>query len=70
MIPVHLLNELFDIDGLSLALIKRAKARINVGAQPTQLLDMRKKLAPNFFLVGVGQGGHFGDSFLQRFDHS
>jgi hypothetical protein len=31
---------------------------------------MRKKLAPNFFLVGVGQGGHFGDSFLQRFDHS
>ena len=70
MVPVHLLNELFDIDCLAFPLIERADASIDVGPQLAQLLDMRKELAADFFLVGVRKTGHLGDGSLQRFDHT
>jgi hypothetical protein len=64
MVPVHLFDELADVERLAFAFVQGAQAGIDVGAQPPKLLDVIEKLPADFFLVGVRKPFKLGDGSL------
>ena len=63
-------EKIFDIERLALACIERANALVYLGAQVTQLLDMREELAANLFLIRVRQIGDLRDRYFKCPYHS
>jgi len=56
-------DELLDVERLAFTRVKRSYPLIDVRAQLAQLFDMREKLAPNLFLIGVWQAGNSAMAF-------
>ncbi len=63
-------KKIFDIERLALTCVEGAKPLVDLGAQLTQLLDVRQQPTANLFLVRVGQVGDFRDRYFECPDHS
>jgi hypothetical protein len=63
-------KKILDIERLALACVEGEDPLVDLGAQVTQLLDVRQQLAANLFLIRVGQVGDFRDRYFERLDHS
>ena len=62
-------KKIFDVERLALACIEGANPLVDLGAQVTQLLDVRQQPAANLFLIGVGQARDFRDRYFECPDH-
>jgi hypothetical protein len=63
-------KKILDIERLALACVEGANPFVDLGAQLTQLLDVRQQPTANLFLIRVGQVGDFRDRYFECPDHS
>ena len=63
-------QELFDVERPALTCVERPQARVDVTAQRSQFLDVRKQLAANLFLIGIGKFRDLRNGLFKRLDHA
>jgi hypothetical protein len=61
MLLVLLPEKFFDIERCARATVERTCAPVDLGAEPSELLDVRQQSLPDLLLIGVRQAGQFGD---------
>ena len=61
MLLVLLPQKFLDVEWLALASIERASSFVDLGAELTEPLEVRRQPSPDLFLVGIGQVGDFSD---------
>ncbi len=47
-------DKFFDVERRSFAFVQRVEPFIDFGAEPPKLLDVRKQVAADLFLIGLG----------------
>jgi hypothetical protein len=58
-------DEFLDAERPAFAGIERAGALVELLAQPSQLLEVREKLAADLLLIVIRKGSHFCDGSLE-----